>query len=79
MPSRSDAINAMLTLKELSDTEQRFLDHFIESNTGFANSELLSHLRVTREILGAQTVLLSLIMENAMHIDDRIHEILEKL
>jgi len=78
MPSREDAINAIMVLKDLSDTEQEFLTRLVSNPQSVPDYELESHANVIKALLGSQTALLYILMNQMADVDDKIGSILEK-
>lgn len=79
MPSHIDAINAIMVLKDLADTEQKFLVEFTEEGRSVTNDELRSHLNVVKNLLGSQSALLYIMLNQMIETDDRLNEIVHKL
>lgn len=79
MPSRSDAIKAIMTLKELADAEQEFLTRAAEAPHTVPVYELQAHAAVIKTLIGAQTTILYMVMNQIVDTDDKLTEILDQL
>jgi len=79
MPTRADAINAVKTLQDLSDTEQKWLTAFVADPGSFSWEEILSHAKVINNLIGAQAALNNILTSQMVLFDEKLDEILETL
>lgn len=79
MPSPTDTANAAMLLKELTDTEIEFLTKVAEDLCSVSGAELISHANLIKNLLGAQTAMIYMMMTNVLNVQDQVNLIIQEL
>lgn len=79
MPSQVESIQAIMVLKDLTDTEIAWLTKFADNPCSVTGAEMISHANIIKVLLGAHTDLNYIMMRQMVAIDDTVAKIQVKL